>query len=62
MVVLKSKLSGYYFADFGIWTPHVLQAATFVNEWDARGFAQREHLHDVVPIDANSLADIQQAA
>jgi len=47
MIVLKSKLSGYYFKDFGVWTSDPLDASTFTNEWIARDFVRREHVEDV---------------
>lgn len=47
MVVLRSKLSGYYFKEFGVWTSHVLQAMTFSNEAEARAFVVRENVTDV---------------
>lgn len=47
MVVIVSKLSGYYFKGFGDWTSDPLQAESFPDEWDARRFIQREHLSDV---------------
>src|ERR1051325_4556968 len=36
MVVIKSKLSGYYFKDFGIWTSRADEAVMFPSEWLAR--------------------------
>jgi hypothetical protein len=51
MTVLKSKLSGYYFKDFGVWTSDPRDASTFTNEWVARDFARREHVEDVQAIE-----------
>lgn len=62
MVVLKSKLSGYYFKDFGAWTPDPRQAAGFSDEWDARMFARREHLDDVVVAEADPTFGLDRAA
>jgi len=47
MVVLRSKLSGYYFKDFGIWTSNPADARAFDSEWSARAFAICEHVQDV---------------
>ena len=47
MVVLRSKLSGFYFKDFGAWTPDPIKGKAFDNEWVARAFAHDEHLEDV---------------
>jgi len=46
-VVLKSKLSGYYFNDFGVWTSSLVDAKYFSNEWVARAFVRSSHLEDV---------------
>jgi hypothetical protein len=57
MTVLRSKLSGYYFKYFGVWTADPLDALPFQNEWAAREFMRREHLADVqvAEVDAISL-------
>jgi len=47
MVVLKSKLSGYFFKDFGVWTSSPADAKSFSNEWIARSFLRTQHLDDV---------------
>jgi len=47
MIAIRSKLSGYYFKDFGIWTSNPADAKFFDNEWSARAFAQSEHVQDV---------------
>jgi hypothetical protein len=47
MTVLKSKLSGYYFKDFGVWTSDPSEASSFGDEWDARDFVRRHHVDDV---------------
>lgn len=47
MVVLKSKLSRYYFKDFGVWTLSPADAKSFRNEWIARTFVLNQHLDDV---------------
>ena len=49
MILLKSKLSGFYFKDFGIWVTSPAEAQQFANQWEAREFAMREHLGDVIP-------------
>ena len=55
MDVLKSKLSGYYFKEFGVWVKDPHEARVFSTEWTARDFAKREHIEDVVAIDLLSL-------
>jgi hypothetical protein len=64
MVVLKSKLSGYYFRDFGVWTVELAKAATFANEWVARAFAHNEHVEDVQVVEpcAAAESDLNAAA
>ena len=47
MIVLKSKLSGYYFKAFGVWTSDPLDASAFPDEWSARDFLRCEHVEDV---------------
>lgn len=51
MIVLKSKLSGYYFKDFGVWTSDPLDAFKFTSESAAREFAHREHVLDVQAVE-----------
>jgi hypothetical protein len=62
MVVIKSKLSGYYFHDFGVWTPDPLHAVTFPNEWDARSFIRRERIEDAIVIQRDGSGGSMQAA
>src|SRR5215204_4786321 len=47
MTVLKSKLSGFYFKAFGVWTSDPLDALAFPDEWLARHFLRREQVQDV---------------
>lgn len=47
MVTLRSRLSGYYFKSFGVWTADPLDAFGFVSESLARDFARRERVEDV---------------
>ena len=47
MAVLKSKLSGYYFKDFGEWTSNPLEALKFATEWIAREFMRRQPVDSV---------------
>ena len=54
MVVLKSKLSGFYWKEFGVWTRDPQQATSFIDEWHARGFARREHIDDITIADQNA--------
>jgi hypothetical protein len=53
MVVLKSKLSGFYFKTFGSWSANAADAMSFPDEWVARDFVLREHVDDVQVIDAD---------
>lgn len=57
MIVLKSKLSGYYFKDFGDWTPLACEGFGFPDEWAARDFVRREHMDDVQVIEAESATE-----
>ena len=52
MILLKSKLSGFYFKEFGVWVRDPAQAHPFADEWSARAFARSEHLEDVTPAEA----------
>jgi hypothetical protein len=56
MVVLKSRLSGYYFKDFGAWTPDPFKAKAFNNEWCARSFIHEQHVEDVQVTEPDILA------
>jgi len=47
MIVLKSKISGYYFKRFGVWTSYEQDAFTFPDEGVARAFIQNQRLVDV---------------
>lgn len=47
MTVLKSKLSGYYFKDFGVWTSDPLAALAFTDEGTARDFVRCQPVVDV---------------
>jgi hypothetical protein len=47
MIVLKSKISGYYFKRFGVWTSHAQDAFTFPDKGFARDFIQNQRLVDV---------------
>jgi hypothetical protein len=62
MVVLRSKLSGFYFKDFGAWTPEVQDAKTFSDEWAARAFVRSENVEDVQVIDAQPAPVLRIAA
>jgi hypothetical protein len=50
MVVLKSKRSGFYFREFGEWVSEPHNARRFTCESEARAFARREHLDDVLAL------------
>jgi hypothetical protein len=54
MAFIKSKLSGYYFKQFGVWTSDPLDALPFTNEWSARDFVRRKRLEDVQVVEAES--------
>ena len=45
--MLRSKLSGSYFQDFGAWTSNPTGTRAFTNEWSARDFIRRERVEDV---------------
>ena len=62
MKVLKSKLSGYYFKGFGVWTTDPLDAFTFTNEWVAREFMRRERVEDVQVADRDVIGPVFEAA
>ena len=63
MIVLKSRLSGYYFKDFGAWTSDPLDARAFASESLAREFVGREHLQDVQIVDREvSALELRAAA
>ena len=47
MVLLQSKLSGYYFKSFGVWASDPLDAMSFTDEWRARAFMRHERIDDV---------------
>jgi len=54
VVVLRSKLSGYYFKDFGVWTASLAKARPFSSEWVARSFVECEHLTDVQIVESEA--------
>ena len=62
MVVIKSKLSGYYFKDFGIWTSRADEAVMFPSEWLARDFMRREHIEDVRVAECELTRELKMAA
>jgi hypothetical protein len=47
MTLLKSKLSGLYFKNFGVWVHDPDEAHPFGDEWTAREFIRTEHIQDV---------------
>jgi hypothetical protein len=59
MIVLKSKISGYYFKRFGVWTSHAQDAFAFPDKGFARDFIQNQRLVDVqvVEIETRNWAD-----
>jgi len=63
MVVLRSKLSSYYFKDFGVWTSSLVDAKSFCNEWVARAFVRSSQLEDVQIVDTeNPMQELNLAA
>lgn len=62
MVFIKSKISGYYFRDIGVWTSDTADAFTFANEWVARDFIRREKVSDVQVVETEENAPRWNAA
>ena len=52
MFILKSKLSGCYLKNIGVWTSDPLDAFTFADEWTARDYTRREQVDDVQVFEA----------
>lgn len=62
MVLLRSKLSGYYFKSSGVWTADQSDAATFADEWLARAFIRRERIEDVRVVEPQPVEELTLAA
>jgi hypothetical protein len=57
MNTLRSKLSGFYFKEFGVWVRDPDEAMHFPDEWEAREFARREHIEDVTAVNLDGGPD-----
>jgi hypothetical protein len=53
MTVLRSRLSGLYFKDFGLWVARAAEARRFDSWESAKRFIVAEHLADVAVLDAD---------
>ena len=62
MNTLRSKLSGYYLKECGVWVRDPDEAMRFPDEWAAREFARREHIEDVVAVRLDDGANDTQLA
>jgi hypothetical protein len=59
MTVLRSRLSGLYFKDFGLWVARAAEALHFKSVGSAKQFIVSEHLADVAAIEADEPGTLQ---
>jgi hypothetical protein len=59
MTVLRSRLSGLYFKDFGLWVAQAAEALRFASADSAKQFVATEHLRDVAVLDTEESATLQ---
>jgi hypothetical protein len=59
MTVLRSRLSGLYFKDFGLWVARAAEALHFESVESAKQFILSEHLADVAVLDSDEPGTLQ---